>query len=395
MSNNLLLEIGTEEIPARFMPNVLKQLESLATDKLKQLRIQFKVVKVYGTPRRMDLMVEGLAEKQADISTESKGPSIKVAFDGEGKATKAAQGFARGQNVAVEELFVKDDYVYATTGGELSTLKLGYLLKKTKGLKFIIHFHDPILYLKYQGLQFIHNTGFYYFREKALRKYLQAADLIITTSKTFYTTLIEEFNVDNNKIINNYFGYINKLELKQGFDISKIKIVYGGVFDRLQKPEILAKLLEKQNNCIINYVGEYKNYIPLQKYLDKQNINFYDNMPYNDYVNFATSNCNVGFVPLVEDYLKFCVPSKIYELINMGIPILGLLPDGDAMDIINKNGYGKAFKHNELDKFKNFVDELVEKPEELLKFRENILKDRDNWFIGNKFRDVITRISDL
>lgn len=113
MSKNLLLEIGTEEIPARFMPNVLKQLESLATDKLKQLRIQFKVVKVYGTPRRMALMVEGLAEKQADISTESKGPSIKVAFDGEGKATKAAQGFARGQNVAVEELFVKDDYVYA------------------------------------------------------------------------------------------------------------------------------------------------------------------------------------------------------------------------------------------------------------------------------------------
>ncbi len=301
-------------------------------------------------------------------------------------------------NIAYNDLKNKvgqDDYVYATTGGELSTLKLGYLLKKTKGLKFIIHFHDPILYLKYQGLQFIHNTGFYYFREKALRKYLQAADLIITTSKTFYTTLIEEFNVDNNKIINNYFGYINKLELKQGFDISKIKIVYGGVFDRLQKPEILAKLLEKQNNCIINYVGEYKNYIPLQKYLDKQNINFYDNMPYNDYVNFATSNCNVGFVPLVEDYLKFCVPSKIYELINMGIPILGLLPDGDAMDIINKNGYGKAFKHNELDKFKNFVDELVEKPEELLKFRENILKDRDNWFIGNKFRDVITRISNL
>lgn len=51
------------------MPNVLKQLESLATIKLKQLRIQFKVVKVYGTPRRMALMVEGLAEKQADIST--------------------------------------------------------------------------------------------------------------------------------------------------------------------------------------------------------------------------------------------------------------------------------------------------------------------------------------
>ena len=113
MSKNLLLEIGTEEIPARFMPNVLKQLENLAKDKLTQLRIEFKTVKAVGTPRRMALIVEGIADKQADISTESKGPSIKVAFDADGKATKAAQGFARGQNVAVEDLIVKDDYVFA------------------------------------------------------------------------------------------------------------------------------------------------------------------------------------------------------------------------------------------------------------------------------------------
>lgn len=113
MSKNLLLEIGTEEIPARFMPNVLKQLENLAKDKLTQLRIEFKDIKALGTPRRMALIVENIADKQTDISTESKGPSIKVAFDVEGKATKAAQGFARGQNVTVEDLIVKDDYVFA------------------------------------------------------------------------------------------------------------------------------------------------------------------------------------------------------------------------------------------------------------------------------------------
>lgn len=113
MSKNLLLEIGTEEIPARFMPNVLNQLENLAKDKLTQLRIEFKDIKALGTPRRMALIVENIADKQTDISTESKGPSIKVAFDVEGKATKAAQGFARGQNVTVEDLIVKDDYVFA------------------------------------------------------------------------------------------------------------------------------------------------------------------------------------------------------------------------------------------------------------------------------------------
>ena len=71
----LLFEIGTEEIPAKFMPGILKQLQELAADKMQELRIPFENIKVYGTPRRMTFIAEGVAEAQADSTIEAKGPS--------------------------------------------------------------------------------------------------------------------------------------------------------------------------------------------------------------------------------------------------------------------------------------------------------------------------------
>ncbi|MGM9520182.1 MAG: glycine--tRNA ligase subunit beta [Phascolarctobacterium sp.] len=108
----LLFEIGTEEIPAKFMPGILAQLQELAEKKMTELRIPFEAVKVYGTPRRMTFIASGVAEAQADSTVEAKGPSVKIAYVN-GEPSKAAQGFARGQGVDVKELVVRDNYVYA------------------------------------------------------------------------------------------------------------------------------------------------------------------------------------------------------------------------------------------------------------------------------------------
>ena len=108
----LLFEIGTEEIPAKFMPGILAQLQELAEKKMAELRIPFEAVKVYGTPRRMTFIASGVAETQADSTVEAKGPSAKIAFVN-GEPSKAALGFARGQGVDVKELVVRDNYVYA------------------------------------------------------------------------------------------------------------------------------------------------------------------------------------------------------------------------------------------------------------------------------------------
>lgn len=113
MANDLLLEIGTEEIPAKFMPGILSQMETTVKARFEAERIGFSELRALGTPRRIVLIVRDLAAMQADKTSENRGPSVKVAFDAEGKPTKAAEGFARGQGIAATELIVKDNYVYA------------------------------------------------------------------------------------------------------------------------------------------------------------------------------------------------------------------------------------------------------------------------------------------
>ena len=107
----LLFEIGTEELPANYMPNILKDLKTLALKKLQDARVPFADVTVLGTPRRLAVLVSGVEETQAD-STEFKGPAVNIAFK-DGEPTKAAQGLARGKGVDVKDLVVKDNYIYA------------------------------------------------------------------------------------------------------------------------------------------------------------------------------------------------------------------------------------------------------------------------------------------
>ena len=138
----LLFEIGTEEIPAKFMPNILAQLKGLAEKKMTELRIPFESVKTYGTPRRMTFIASGVAEAQEDSTVEAKGPSAKIAFvngDIHGEPSKAAQGFARGQGVDVKELVVRDNYVYAIkhlAGQPVKELLPGLLMDILTSLNF-------------------------------------------------------------------------------------------------------------------------------------------------------------------------------------------------------------------------------------------------------------------
>lgn len=144
MSKTLLLEIGTEEVPAHVMPGILSQLKENAAKTFEELRIEYKNIKTLGTPRRSALLVEGLAEQQADLSKENRGPAVNIAFDADGNPTKAAQGFARGQGVKPEELVSKDGYVYAMVhekGGQTAEL-LGETLKGlVDGLNFPNNMH--------------------------------------------------------------------------------------------------------------------------------------------------------------------------------------------------------------------------------------------------------------
>ncbi len=121
----LLFEIGTEEIPSIYMPDALRDLGEVADRLLRDARLGFKRMRTLGTPRRLALHVEGLAEKQADEVREVVGPPKSAAYDAEGKPTAAALGFARAQGLGAAELKIRaterGDYVVA--------------VKKTKGAR--------------------------------------------------------------------------------------------------------------------------------------------------------------------------------------------------------------------------------------------------------------------
>ena len=115
MAKDLLFEIGAEEIPAGFLPNIIKQLGELSTAALAERHIPHGSVKVYATPRRVALLINDVAERGEDVHETHKGPSVSIAYDGDGNPTKAAIGFARGKGLDVSELKVVDGYIFADT----------------------------------------------------------------------------------------------------------------------------------------------------------------------------------------------------------------------------------------------------------------------------------------
>ncbi len=115
--NNYLLEIGVEELPSRFVNMAIEQLNEKSKKLLQENEIGFEDVKVYATPRRLSLIVEGLDEKQKDIQKEVKGPSVKIAYDDDKKPTKPLLGFMKSQNITEDDLIIKElkgtDYIFA------------------------------------------------------------------------------------------------------------------------------------------------------------------------------------------------------------------------------------------------------------------------------------------
>ncbi|MCX4266315.1 MAG: glycine--tRNA ligase subunit beta, partial [Firmicutes bacterium] len=104
MARDLLFEIGIEEIPARFMEPALKQLRELTAAALQQAGLAYEDMQVYGTPRRIALLIKALAEVQPDSQAESKGPAVKAAYGPDGAPSKALLGFCRGQGIEPDQV---------------------------------------------------------------------------------------------------------------------------------------------------------------------------------------------------------------------------------------------------------------------------------------------------
>lgn len=140
---SLLLEIGTEEIPARFLPAAIQSLKENATTMLKENHIDFSEIRTYATPRRLTLIATGLPERQKSYTKELIGPPKKIAFDCQGNPTEAAIRFASSYGVNVESLVIKkkDKGEYVAIVFEEKAISVKELLPELlKRLILSIHF---------------------------------------------------------------------------------------------------------------------------------------------------------------------------------------------------------------------------------------------------------------
>lgn len=155
MSKNFLLEIGLEEMPAHVVTPSMEQLQKKIESFLKENRLVFERTIAYSTPRRLAIKVVGLAQKQADIEEEVKGPAKKIALDSEGNWSKAAQGFVRGQGVTTDAITFKEvkgvEYVYVEkfVKGQDASEVLRDLPKVITSLTFPVSMHWANYQLKY------------------------------------------------------------------------------------------------------------------------------------------------------------------------------------------------------------------------------------------------------
>lgn len=138
-----LLEVGTEELPYKFIPQAISQLNSGILNFLNENKVKFDDIKVYGTPRRLAVLVYGLDTQTADEEKIVKGPIANIAYDENGKLTKAGEGFAKKNNVEPDSLYLENNYVHAK------------IIIKGKDIKELLSENIPSIFMKLQGAHFM------------------------------------------------------------------------------------------------------------------------------------------------------------------------------------------------------------------------------------------------
>lgn len=138
-----LLEIGCEELPYKFIPSAISQLQNGFENFLNTNKVQFDDVKVYATPRRLAVIISGLEKESKDEEKIVKGPIKKVAYDENGNLTKAGEGFCKKNGVNPDDLFIQDDYLHAK------------IIIKGKSIVELLKENVPSIILKLQGSHFM------------------------------------------------------------------------------------------------------------------------------------------------------------------------------------------------------------------------------------------------
>ncbi len=223
--NKYLLEIGTEELAYKFIPSAMEQLKTEFAKSLEENEIKYNTIKTYATPRRLTVIIDGLPDKQDDVEKNIKGPIANIAYDENNNLTKAALGFASKNNVNPENLYLKDNYVWA---------KIEQTGKLTKDILKSI---APEIISKLKGTHF-----------------MRWADLDIKFQRPIRWIV----SLLNNEIIEFDYANVKASNISRGHRFSKTEVKIDSpdnYLETLEKANVIADV-EKRKETIIRLAKE-------------------------------------------------------------------------------------------------------------------------------------------
>lgn len=221
-----LLEIGTEELPYKFIPQAVKQLKTSFENFLNTNKIEFGKTDVYATPRRLAIIISDLADSQPDSEKIIKGPIKKVAYDENGNLTQAGQGFLKKNGLTEKDAYIENDYLHAK------------ILLKGKQVSQVLQENIPELILKMQGSHFMRWSVH---EEKFSRPIRWIVSLLNNEELP-----IQIIDVKSSKITRGHRFSIQELEINNPDEyLEKLKTAHV-IADQNERRDIIVKLTKEK-----------------------------------------------------------------------------------------------------------------------------------------------------
>lgn len=297
------------------------------------------------------------------------------------------QPWAKGTINYLKTVVTEDDLVFTTSGGELASISIGDCLKRYTGCRFVINFRDPVDGSLVFGKKMPGYHGIN--RDYAVGKYIKEADLVITACESFQIELQKKYPEKANVIVNHYAGYTTKIPDVRRKNKAKRNIVYSGAMSEAQDAKILYRAAKGIPNIMVTYICENPEKVKAE--MPESNINCISLMPHETYLAYMEKTADIGFLSLKGAYFGACVPSKLFEYINLQLPILASLPDGAAKQIVLQNHFGIACSDSDVAELTQAVQQLL-KANVYKEYAECVCKHREAWYCKNRNGEFLSQI---
>ncbi|WP_096270613.1 glycine--tRNA ligase subunit beta [Paucisalibacillus globulus] len=287
MTKNVLFEIGLEELPARFIDQAEQQLKEKTIKWLNESRISFTKVESFSTPRRLAVLIHNIAEKQATVEEEAKGPAIKIAQDNEGNWTKAAEGFTRGQGKTVDDIYTKEvkgtTYIYVNKVIEgkptesilpefkqiIESIQFGKNMRwGTKTMRYarpirwlIALYNEEVIPFELAGVQTSNSTYGHRFLGR---------EVVLTNPLQYKEQLEKNYVIVDSKLRESMIEEgIKKLEKERNFIVPIDRDLLDEVRNLVEYPTVFVgtfeeSFLELPDEVLITSMKEHQRYFPVK-----------------------------------------------------------------------------------------------------------------------------------